>query len=496
MQENPKNSPQQRKPRRNSTVSSEAASAPEGGGGFSHVAERAASDVLRRVPPHALEAEQAVLGGIFLRNSVLHSIADILIPDDFYLPAHQTLFSACLELYSKNVPIDLTTIAGHLRETSRLESIGGAIYLADLAQGVVSAANAEYHANIVREKAILRGLITAGADIIRDSFEAGVEVQSVLDEAEQRVFSVSRRVGNKQFQTPNDLLAKLFDDLAKRAHKGDMVTGVSTGYADLDRSTAGLQPSDLVIVAARPSMGKTAFALNMCMRSALQRGTPVAVFSLEMSTEQLVMRMLCSLARVDLSKLRKAELDDDDWQRLSLASDSLSATPIYIDDTAALTTLELRARTRRLKAEKQIGLIMIDYLQLMRSSRRVDSRELEISDISRSLKALAKELKIPVIALAQLNRKVEERSNKRPMLSDLRESGAIEQDADVIMFIYRDDVYNKSEDNPRKGVAEIIIGKQRNGPTGVVELAYMSPYTSFEELTYRPPPPEGGYDFG
>ena len=251
--------------------------------------------------------------------------------------------------------------------------------------------------------------------------------------------------------------------------------------------------SDLIIVAARPSMGKTAFALNMCLRAAVNQNVPVAVYSLEMSMEQLVMRMLCSLGKVDLSKVRKGFLDDEDWQRLYHAADVLSQAPIYIDDTPAITTLELRARTRRLKAERGVGLVMVDYLQLMRSARRVDSRELEISEISRSLKALAKELNIPVIALSQLNRKVEERTNKRPMLSDLRESGAIEQDADVIMFIYRDDAYNKRDDNPRKGIAEIIIGKQRNGPVGVAELAYLPSYTAFEDLTFVPPPPSEGY---
>ena len=292
------------------------------------------------------------------------------------------------------------------------------------------------------------------------------------------------------------MLAKIFDDLALRAHNGDMLTGVTTGYADLDRMTTGLNASDLVIIAARPSMGKTAFALSLCLRSAMQRNTATAIYSLEMGTDQLVMRMLCSLARVDLSLLRKAEMSDDEWSRLAAAGDQLGKLPIFIDDSAALTTLELRARTRRLKAEENIGMVIIDYLQLMRSSRRVDSRELEISDISRSLKALAKELQIPVIALAQLNRKVEERSDKRPMLSDLRESGAIEQDADLIMFIYRDEVYNKDPDNPEKGLAEIIIGKQRNGPTGRVKLSYVSAYTSFEELAIRPGSDFSSFEIG
>ncbi|MBG3875842.1 replicative DNA helicase [Desulfovibrio oxamicus] len=492
MPQNPSWKPS-RKPRPNSHSDSDAASAYQGGGGAPDPTERASADLLRRVPPHSTEAEQAVLGGILLRNSVLHSVVDTLRPEDFYLPAHQQIYDACLELYRRNAPIDLVTMAEYLQSQSRLEGVGGAVYLAELAQSTISAANAEHYSTIVRDKSLLRSLIGAGSEIISNCYDASREVQKLLDESEQAVFAISERVSGKMFRSAKELVNKVFEDLVKRCDRKEVVTGVTTGFVQLDQMTSGLQPSDLIIVAARPSMGKTAFALNMCLRAAVNQNTPVAVYSLEMSMEQLVMRMLCSLGKVDLSKVRKGFLDDEDWQRLYHAADVLSQAPVYIDDTPAITTLELRARTRRLKAERGVGLVMVDYLQLMRSARRVDSRELEISEISRSLKALAKELYIPVIALSQLNRKVEERTNKRPMLSDLRESGAIEQDADVIMFIYRDDAYNKRDDNPRKGIAEIIIGKQRNGPVGVAELAYLPAYTAFEDLTFVPPPPSEGY---
>ena len=484
---------QSRKPQQNNYRSDTASTS--GGGGAADAAGRASADMLRRVPPHSMEAEQAVLGGVLLKNSVLHSIVDELNENDFYLPAHQTLFTCFLELYRKNAPIDLVSLAEYLKSHNQLEAVGGAVYLAELAQVVVSAANAEYYAAIVRDKSLQRSLITACSDIISNCYDASREVSTLIDESESAVFAISERTSGKVFKSSRELVKKVFEDLEKRVERKELVTGVTTGYVKLDQMTSGLQGSDLIIVAARPSMGKTAFALNMAMRAAVNQDTPAAIFSLEMSMESLMMRMLCAWGKVDLSKLRKGYLDDEDWARLYAAADVLGRAPIFIDDTPAITTLELRARTRRLKAERGVGLVMVDYLQLMRSSRRTDSRELEISDISRSLKALAKELNIPVIALSQLNRKVEERTNKRPMLSDLRESGAIEQDADIIMFIYRDDAYNKREDNPRKGLAEIIIGKQRNGPTGTAELAYLSQYTAFEDLdpNFVVPPSE---DYG
>ena len=441
-----------------------------------------------------MEAEQAVLGGIFFRNNVFHTLADTRSADDFYLPAHRTLFTAFLELYRKNAPIDLVATAAYLKDRGELENVGGAAYLAELAQTVVSGANAEYYATIVRDKALQRSLIDACSDIIGNCFDASRPIETLLDESEQIVFSISERTSGKAFKSSKELINRVFEDLTRRMERKEQVTGVTTGYNRLDQMTAGLQPSDLIVLAARPSMGKTAFALNMAMRAAVQDNVPVAIFSLEMSMDQLMMRMLCAWGKVDLGHLRRGYLDSEEWYRLYNAADVLGQAPIYIDDTPALSPLELRARTRRLKAESGVGLVMVDYLQLMRGSRRTDSREQEISEISRSLKSLAKELDIPVIALSQLNRKLEERTDKRPLLSDLRESGAIEQDADVIMFIYRDEVYHKQPDNPHKGTAEIIIGKQRNGPIGTALLAFLGAYTAFEDLEpgLSPRPSEAG----
>jgi replicative DNA helicase len=460
-------------------------------------AERAEADLVQRVPPHNAEAEQAVLGGILMRPQLMHSIVDRLTAEDFYLPAHTVIFRSFLELYRKSAPIDLISAAEQLRSMNALEEAGGAVYLGELAQAVVSGANAEYYADIVRDKALQRGLINACSGIIANCYDASREVSELLDESEQAVFAISQRTSGKDFSSTQDLLGKVFDNLSKLADAKDVITGVTTGYTRLDKLTAGLQPSDLIIVAARPSMGKTAFAMCMALHAAVRQSVPVAVFSLEMSKEQLMQRMLAVWGKVDLSKLRRPSLlTDEDWQRLYSAADVVARAPIYIDDTPALSTLELRARARRLKADKGLGLVVVDYLQLMRTSRRTDSRELEISDISRSLKGLAKEMDVPVVALSQLNRKVEERGDKRPMLSDLRESGAIEQDADVIMFVYRDDVYKyqKPAERPPQGIAEIIIGKQRNGPVGIAELMYMSPYTSFEDIApdWMPPPSENG----
>lgn len=444
--------------------------------------DQTSADILGKVPPHSIEAEQAVLGGIFLRSDSVLRVMDILTPEDFYIPAHRFIFSAVTDLFSRNAPIDLVTVAEHLKSQGQLEQAGSSAYLATLAQGVISAANAEYLAATVRDKALLRKMIDSCADIISQCYDPAQEVQAVLDQSEQSIFSVAQRTNSRSFIHTKELSRKVFDDLTKRFNQREMVTGVTTGYQRLDFLTAGFQPSDLVILAARPSMGKTALAMNMLMRAAVTRQKTVAVFSLEMSTDQLMMRMLCSWARIDLSKLRRSYLEPEDWLRLQEAADVLSKAPIYIDDTPAISTLELRSRVRRLKAEKGVDMVMIDYLQLMRAGRRYDSRELEISEISRSLKALAKELNIPVMALAQLNRKLEERADKRPILSDLRESGAIEQDADVIMFIYRSAVYDKAANKAEPGPAEIIIGKQRNGPVGTADLVYFPAYTAFEDM--------------
>ncbi|MCL1940176.1 MAG: replicative DNA helicase [Desulfovibrionaceae bacterium] len=448
-------------------------------------------DLVRNVPPHSIEAEQAVLGGVFLKPESLYTLVDILGEDDFYLPAHRLVFSAFRELFSRSVPVDLISVAEHLKNAARLEEAGGAVYLAELARSVASAANAEYYAELVRDKAMSRHLISSCADIIASSFEPGQDVRALLDEAEQNIFAISQRSSGRTYKDAAELTKQTFDDLQARAMQGDILTGVPTGYTRLDYMTAGLQPSDLIIIAARPSMGKTAFALNIAMRAAIRAGVGVLIYSLEMSMQQLIMRMLCAWGKVDVSRLRRSRrLTDDDWLHLHDAGEVFSGAPLYIDDSPSLSTLEMRARTRRLKAEKNIGLVVIDYLQLMRSSRRTDSRELEISDISRNLKAMAKELNVPVIALSQLNRKLEERTGdkRRPMLSDLRESGAIEQDADVIMFIYREAAYMKAEERPPVDKAEIIIGKQRNGPVGKVDLMYASAYTAFEDLeaTYAP----------
>jgi len=454
------------------------------------VLEQASSDILRKVPPHNLEAEQAVLGGVFLDPKIYNSLYDIVKKDDFYYPAHSIIYDVFGQLSTASQPIDLVTVGDYLKQKGLLADIGGAPYLGELAQSVISAANALHHARIVRDSSVRRSLITASSTIISDSFESGKSVDELLDESQASIFAITERTQGKLFASSHDILARVFDDLVKRAERKELVTGVDTGYHRLNEITAGLQPTDLIIIAARPAMGKTAFALNVAMRAAVASEVPTAIFSLEMSMDQLMMRMLCAWGKVDLSRLRRGYLDDDDWTRLHMAADHLSPAPIYIDDTPALGTMELRARCRRLKAEKGLGLVIVDYLQLMRASRRIDSREQEISDISRNLKGLAKELHVPVVALSQLNRKVEERTNKRPLLSDLRESGAIEQDADVIMFLYRDEVYNKSEDNPNKGKAEVIIGKQRNGPTGHVELAFLGASTAFEDLAETPPPSE------
>ncbi len=448
-------------------------------------AEKASKDLLARVPPHSVEAEQAVLGGVLSRPRVMTTLASMIGPDDFYMPAHQILFTTFMELDRKSAPIDLTSVAEELKRTETLEAVGGSVYLAELANAVVSGANAEYYAGIVRDNAMKRGMIGVCSDIIGECFAPGQEVDELMSASEQKLFSVSQRTTGKDFTGSSELVEQVFEHLTQMADSNDEITGITTGYERLNKLTAGLQKSDLIIVAARPSMGKTAFAMCLALNAAISQNVPVAVFSLEMSKEQLMQRMLAVRAKVDVSRLRRPSLlRDDDWQHLGEAADMIRQAPIYIDDTPALSTLELRARTRRLKTEKGLGMVIIDYLQLMRAGRRVDSRELEISEISRSLKGLAKEMDIPVVALSQLNRKVEERSDKRPMLSDLRESGAIEQDADMIMFVYRDDVYrfSKPADRPANGTAEIIIGKQRNGPVGVAELMYLSPYTAFVDM--------------
>ncbi len=447
---------------------------------------KVSKDILRKIPPQNLEAEQAVLGGVFLNSTVFTQLVDLVTEEDFYSPAHQKIFAAFKELFRKSIPIDLLTVSDELQRGGHLDVIGGQPYLAELAGSVISAANAVYHADIVKQKSIQRRLISVATEIIGNSFEAGTEVAELLDHSQQAIFRISQDSGTKPYRSSADLVGEVFNKLQERANRGELITGVRTYYSNFDEMTSGLQPTDLIIIAGRPSMGKTAFALNIAMNAAVRDDVPTAIFSLEMGMDQLMMRMLCIHGLVDLKNVRSGFLGDDDWAKLVDAADALSRAPILIDDTPAITAMELRSRCRRIQMDTGLGLVVVDYLQLMRASRRTDSREQEISDISRNLKALAKELHVPVIALSQLNRKVEERTNKRPMLSDLRESGAIEQDADVICFIYRDEVYN--EDSPKKGIAEIIIGKQRNGPVGAVELAFIGRSTAFRDLSHMPDP--------
>jgi replicative DNA helicase len=437
---------------------------------------------LRKVPPHSVEAEESVLGGILLDNAAIDRALETLTPDEFYREAHRKIMRAMIELNQRGEPVDLVTLSEILKTRGELQDVGGAAYLAELAEKVPTAANVAYYARIVREKAIVRSLIHTATEIASAGYESRGDVDHFLDEAEHKIFEISERKVKPAFFRIRDIMVDSMKAIEQLYERKELVTGIPTGFEDLDRLTAGLQPADLVIVAGRPSMGKTAFALNLAEHAALRAKVGVAVFSLEMAKEQLVLRLLCSEARVDQSKVRAGFAADRDFPKLALAASRLSDAPIYIDDTPALSVLELRAKARRLKRERDshLGLILVDYLQLMRGPDRVDSREQEISSISRSLKALAKELSLPVVALSQLNRQVETRAEKRPIMADLRESGAIEQDADVIAFLYRPIVYDK---NAEERAAEVIIAKQRNGPIGTVQLTFMPEYTRFESRT-------------
>ena len=438
-------------------------------------------DELRKIPPQQLEAEQSLLGGILIDNDGLPQALEILRGDEFYREAHRLIYAAVQELFERNDPVDLVTIAALLAERNQLEAIGGATYLASLANTVPSAANVSSYARIVNEKALLRRLIQAANEISASAYGGGKDVEAILDQAEAAIFGITEsRIRNSYFSL-KEVIKKSIETIERFQEYRDVVTGVPSHFTDLDKLTAGFQRSDLIIVAARPSMGKTAFALNIARNAAVE-GVPVGIFSLEMSKEQLAMRLLCSEARVDSHKIRTGFLSQQECAKLLGAAGALTDAPIYIDDTANISPLELRAKARRMMADRGLGMVVVDYLQLMKGRENAERREQEISEISRSLKGLAKELNIPVIALSQLNRKVEERHDKRPMLSDLRESGAIEQDADVIMFLYRDEVYNKGTSEP--GVAEVNIGKQRNGPTGGVKLAFIGSYTRFENLAF------------
>jgi replicative DNA helicase len=435
-----------------------------------------------KLPPQNVEAEQSVLGGILIENDAINKVLEILTPEDFYRDAHRKIYNALINLSVRDEPADLITLTNELRKIDQLDAAGGASYIASLIDSVPTAANIEYYARIVKEKSILRQLIQTSTDIITESYQDRSDVESFLDEAERSIFQISENRVKPSFYPIRDIVKQSFKTLERLYEKKELVTGVPSGFKELDQMTAGFQPSDLIIVAGRPSMGKTALCLNVAQYAAIEKRTPVAVFSLEMSKEQLVIRLLCSEAHVEGTKLRTGFLSEGDWPRLTIAAGNLSEAPIFIDDTAALSVLELRAKARRLKADQGLGMVIIDYLQLMKGRARVESRQQEISEISRSLKAVAKELNIPVIAVSQLSRRTEERTGMRPQLSDLRESGAIEQDADLILFLYRDEVYNRAEDNPNRGKAEVIIGKQRNGPTGKIELAFLSKFTTFKDL--------------
>lgn len=438
-----------------------------------------------KVPPHSNEAEQSVLGGLMLDNESYDHVTEVIGEYDFYRHDHRMIFKAITFLANKEEPYDAVTVSEYLNDLDELENMGGLVFLGGIVQNTPSAANIKAYAGIVRERSILRQLISVGSDISDAAFNTqGQDSSVILDEAERRVLEIAeqRARGRKGFQNIKDLLNKSLDRIDELFHSDNPLTGISTGFDDFDLQTSGLQPSDLIIVAGRPSMGKTAFAMNLAENAAIKSGEPVAIFSMEMPSEQLALRMMSSLGRIDQHRIRTGKLEQDDWPRLSSAVSLLSEAPLFIDDTPALSPGELRARARRLKRENggKLGMIIIDYLQLMQGSGKQENRATEISEISRSLKALAKELEVPVVALSQLNRGLEQRPNKRPIMSDLRESGAIEQDADVIAFIYRDEVYN--EDSPDKGVAEIIIAKQRNGPIGTTRLTFRGQFTRFENF--------------
>jgi replicative DNA helicase len=439
-----------------------------------------------RIPPHSIEAESSVLGGLLLDNGAWDRVGDLLVDSDFYRYEHRLIYGAVGALINASKPADVITVFEHLQNQGKAEESGGLAYLNSLAQYVPSASNIRRYAEIVRERSILRKLVSASDEIATNAFNPqGRAVDRILDEAEQKIFNIGEEGSRMKqgFQSMDSLVVKLLDRVQEMADNPNDITGVPTGFYDLDRMTSGLQAGDMVVLAARPSMGKTAFAINIAEHVALNEGLPVAVFSMEMGASQLAVRIVGSIGRIDQGHLRTGKLTDDEWPRLTEAIERLRTVSLHIDETPGLTTSELRANARRLARQcGKLGLIVVDYLQLMSvsSSMSDENRATAVGEISRGLKMLAKELQCPVIALSQLNRSVETRTDKRPMMSDLRESGAIEQDADIIMFIYRDDYYNKDSREP--GVAEIIIGKQRNGPTGTVKLAFLKPLTRFESL--------------
>lgn len=439
-------------------------------------------DALERVPPQNNEAEQAVLGAMLIKKDAISAAAELLTSDDFYRAAHRIVFEAIMALYQANEAVDMITVTERLKKNGELEKAGGIAFITALANAVPTAANVVFHAQIVRQKAQLRHLINAATEIAGTAYEDAEPVEEIMDGAEKRILGVTARGNHADFVPMKEILIAAFDQIEKHAANKGALTGLASGFVDLDRLTSGFQPSDLILVAARPSMGKTAFTLNIATHAAIHSKKTVAFFSLEMSKEQLALRMFSAEGQVDSQRLRVGDLKDEEWQKIIEAADRLTKAPLWIDDTPGITVMELRSKARRLKAEHGLDLIVIDYLQLMqgRGAKSGDNRQQEISEISRSLKALARELKVPVIALSQLSRSVESRQIKRPMLSDLRESGSLEQDADIVMFLYREDYYEKETERPN--VTEVIVAKHRNGPVDTVSLFFQREFTRFVSL--------------
>lgn len=435
---------------------------------------------LGKVPPHDIEAEQAVIGSMLTDQEAVYAAIERLKPEDFYRKDNKQIYTAILNIYNKAEPIDIITLKAELSSMGKLDAVGGLEYIVELPEKVPTTANVDRYIKIVEEKSLLRNLIRAANEILSSGYAQEDDVENIVDHAEKKIFDVMQKKSQKGYTTIKDVLVESFTKLEELYNQKEHITGVPTGFAELDKKTAGLHGSELILIAARPAMGKSAFALNIGSYAATRANVPVAIFSLEMSKEQVGNRILCSEALVDSNNVRTGELNDEELGKLAETSGELSQAPIYIDDTPGISVMEIRAKCRKLKLEKNIGLVIIDYLQLIQGSGKTSSREQEIAEISRSLKILAKEIEVPVIALSQLSRAVEARPDHRPMLSDLRESGSIEQDADIVMFLYRDDYYN--EDSEKKNIAEVIIAKQRAGSTGTVELAWLGKYTKFANL--------------
>ncbi len=433
-----------------------------------------------RVPPQNIEAEQAVLGAILLNHETLVTAMEFVTSDDFYRPSHQRIFESMMELSQENDPIDLITLVAKLQDKQQLEDVGGVSYLSQLVNAVPTSANIEYYATIVEEKSILRRLIRTATQIVSNGYASSEDVNDLLNEAEQRILEISQQRSSTGFIPIREVLMEVFERVEFLYSNKGGATGIPSGFIDLDKITSGFQRSDLIIVAARPSVGKTAFALNIAQNIGVRTKETVAIFSLEMGASQLVQRMICAEANVDATRMRTGYLESDDWEKLTMAIGALSEANIYIDDSPAIHVSEIRAKCRRLKQEKGLGMVIIDYLQLIHSKSRGDNRQQEVSEISRTLKQIARELNVPVIALSQLSRGVEQRQDKRPLMSDLRESGSIEQDADIVAFLYRDDYYDKETE--KKNIVEIIIAKQRNGPVGTVELAFLKSFNKFVNI--------------